>query len=238
MVDQRLLDSIKKYLDQGVSIDSVRQSLLQSGWSEKDIKNALEKITGQKMAEEKKLEEVKPSEGVKPSESKRKLLFIAGGIIIVLILAVSAYLFFFNAGFSEGIPPDFIPLGKLNNFMKDRMIGYNPLALKAVSPLKDVIQDGRVNLIMTDNLGKKIIDCVGVVVEGSQIVSVSVKVDNPSLDVKFSEKTFDKLVTASEPKSSFLTAYAKGDVKIKAYGSNNENRLGLLSDFVQYFFVF
>ncbi|MDP2908301.1 MAG: hypothetical protein Q8N77_00690 [Nanoarchaeota archaeon] len=232
MVDQRLLDSIKKYLDQGVSIDSVRQSLLQSGWSEKDIKSALEKITGQKVAEEKKLEEVKPS------ESKRKLLFITGGIIVVLILAVSAYLFFFKVGFSEDIPPDFVPFGNLNNFMKDRMIGYNPLALDAVSPLKDVIQDGRVNLIMTDNLGKKIIDCVGVVIENSQIVSVSVKVDNPSLDVKFTEKAFDKLVTASEPKSSFLAAYAKSDVKIKAYGSNNENRLGLLGDFVQYFFVF
>lgn len=232
MVDQRLLDSIKKYLDQGVSVDSIRQSLLQSGWSEKDIKSALEKITGQKVAEEKKLEEVKPS------DSKRKLLFITGGIIVVLILIVSAYFLFFKVGFSENIPPDFVPFGKLNNFMKDRMIGYNPLALKAVNPLKDVIQDGRVNLILTNRFGTKFIDCVGVVVENSQIVSVSVKVDNPSFDVKFTDKAFDKLVASPEPKSSFLAAYAKGDVKIKAYGSNNENRLGLLGDFVQYFFVF
>lgn len=232
MVDQRLLDSIKTYLDQGISVDSIRQSLLQSGWSESDIKSALEKITGQKVAEEKKLEEVKPF------ESKRKLLFIAGGIVIVLILAVLAYLFFFKVGFSEDIPPDFVPLGKMNDFMKDRMKGYNPLALNAVSPLKDVIQDGRVNLILTNRFGTKFIDCVGVVVENSQVVSVSVKVDNPSFDVKFTEKAFDKLVAASEPKSSFLAAYAKGSVKIKAYGGNNENRLGFLNDFVQYFFVF
>lgn len=234
MVDQKLLDAIKEYWNQGVNRDAIKKALMDSGWSEKDINKAFEKITGEKV-EEKKVKEVIPSKEVTPSKDK-KIFFIAGGVVLVLVLAVLAYLFLFKVGFSEDIPDDLVPLGKLKNFIEYRKESYNTLALNASSPLKEAIQNGRINLIMTNNRGTKIIDAIGIVVEDGQIVSTALKVENPSFDVKFTEKTFDKLMIP-DYKSVFFESYAKGRVKIKAYGKENKDKLSLLSDFVQHFFI-
>lgn len=235
MVDQKLLDAIKSYIDQGVSADSIKQSLIQSGWSESDINKALEKVTGQQIE---KKEEEKKEETAKAPLDKRKLVFIAGGIILVLLIAFLTYFFLFKVGFSEDIPDDLVPLGKLNNFIKIKMEKYNALALKANSPLKEAIQNGKINIILTNNVGTKIIDAIGIVVENSQITSTSLKVENPSFDIKMTEKTFDDIMVASDPKPLFSGAYAQGKIKIKAYGKENEDKLNQLNSFTSYFFTF
>ncbi len=235
MVDQKLLDSIKQYLDQGADVSSLKISLMSSGWSENDVDSAIEKITGKKL-EEKKAEEKKP-EAKKPFD-KKKLFLIAGIVLIVLSLAALTYFFVLKVGFSEDIPDGFKPLGKLDSFLKEKMSGYNKLALGSVSPLKDVIQNGKINLIMTNSLGTKIIDVTGIVVENGQIVSTSLKVDDPSFDIKFSESTFDEMMKVNDPKPLFLKGYAQGSVKIKAYDEENEKKLSLLDSFVNYFFTF
>lgn len=234
MVDQKLLDAIKEYWDQGVNRDAIKKALMDSGWSEKDINKAFEKITGEKIIEEKKVKEVIPSKEITPED--KKIFFIAGGVALVLALILIYFLFFSKVGFSEDIPDNLVPLGKLKSFIEYRKEGYNALALKAPSPLKEAIQNGRVNLIMTNNRGTKIIDAVGIVVEDSQIISTALKVENPSFDVKFTEKTFDKLMVP-DYKSAFFESYDKGGIKIRAYGKENEDKLSLLNDFVQYFFI-
>lgn len=239
MVDQKLLDAIKQYLDQGVSKESIKNGLINSGWPEKEINKAFEKITGQKIIEEKKVVEEKKKveeKKVKVPVDKRKIFVIAGGIAIVLILAVLAYFFLFKVGFSDDIPDDLVP-GKLHHHVKSRIEGYNSLALTASIPLKDAIQNGRVHLIMTNNRGTKIIDAIGITVENSQIVSTAVKVDNPSFDVKFTESMFDSVTASSSPSDVFLDGYSKGNVKVKAYGKENELKLDKLNNFVQHFFV-
>ena len=234
MVDQKLIDAIKQSWDEGVNVDSIKQSLLQSGWSESDINKALEKVTGQQVA--KKEEEKK--DVTESTSDNRRVIFIAGGIILLLLIAVLAYFFLFKVGFSEDIPDDLVPLGKLNNFIKIKMENYNKLALKANSPLKEAIQNGRVNIIITNNMGTKVIDAIGLVVENSQITSTALKVKDPSFDIKMTEKMFDEIMTISDPKPLFSGAYAQGRIKIKAYGEENKGRLGQLNSFVSYFFTF
>lgn len=238
MVDQKLLDAIKQYWDEGVNRDAIKQSLLKSGWSEKDVNKAFEKVTGQKVEEEKKKVEEKKIEEkkVEVPVDKRKILFIAGGITIVLILAVLIYFFLFKVGFSDDIPDDLVP-GKLNNFIKSKIEGYNKLSIAAINPLSDVIQNGKVNLIMTNDRGTEIIDAIGVAVENSQIVDTGMKVEDPSFDVKFTEQMFDSITASSDPDSIFLEGYSKGDIKIKVYDKENEAKLNQLNNFVQHFFV-
>lgn len=231
MVDQKLLDSIRQYLDQGVKKGTIKQALVRSGWSEKDINKAFEKVTGQKVVEEKFVKE-------KPPSDNRRIFFIVGCVIAVLVLAVLVYTFLFKVGFSEDIPDDLVPLEKLNNFIKKKMGGYNLLALDASSPLKDVIQNGKVNLIMTNNGGRKIIDAIGITVKDGQIVNTALKVEDPSFDVKFTEKMFDNIMIVPDPKPVFLEGYVQRKVKVKAYGKENENKLSQLNNFVQYFFIF
>jgi len=232
MVDQKLLDAIKSYLDQGVNKDSIKQGLMSSGWSEKDIDKAFEKVTGQKV-EKKKVEEKKVEES-KPID--KRIFFIAGGVALILILAVLAYFFLFKVGFSGDIPDDLTP-GKLHNHIKARIDEYNNLALAASSPLKDVIQNGKIHLIMTNKRGTKIIDAIGIAVENGQITKTALKVEDPSFDVKFTEKMFNNVIASSDPESVFLEGYSKGKVKIKSYGEENEAQLVQLNNFVQYFFV-
>ena len=234
MVDQKLIDAIKQSWDEGVNVDSIKQSLLQSGWSESDINKALEKVTGQQAA---KKEEGK-KDVTEPTPDNTRVIFIAGGITLVLLIAVLAYFFLFKVGFSEDIPDDLVPLGKLNNFIKIKMENYNKLALKANSPLKEAIQNGKINIIITNNMGTKIIDAIGLVVENSQITSTALKVKDPSFDIKMTEKMFDEIMTISDPKPLFSGAYAQGRIKIKAYGEENKGRLGQLNNFVSYFFTF
>ncbi|MBL7100363.1 MAG: hypothetical protein ISS23_00235 [Nanoarchaeota archaeon] len=231
MVDKKLLNSIKQYIDQGVGISSIKQGLTRAGWSEKDINNAVSQVTGQKAVKQ----EAKPSAD-KSSIDKKRIIFIAGGAIVILSIAFLAYFFLFKVGFSEDIPADLVP-GKLNSFIKERIEGYNSLALVAKSPLSEAIQNGKVNLIMTDNIGKKVIDAMGIVVEDNQVVSTSLKVDDPSFDVKFTEKIFDNTIASNDPNSVFFKGYSKGKIKIKAYNEENEAKLELLNDFVPYFFV-
>lgn len=236
MVDQKLLDAIKQYLSQGVEVSSIKESLMQSGWSERDVNNAIQKVTGQK-SEEKKVEEKKIEEKPEPQPGfNKKIIFIAGGIILVLILAVLAYFFLFKVGFSEDIPDDLTP-GKLNDFIKKRIEGYNKLSLDASSPLKEAIQNGNVNIIMTNDAGTKIIDAVGIAVENSQITSTAIKMEDPSFDVKLTEKMFDSIIASSDPESVFLEGYAKKKIKIKSYGKENEGKLSQLNNFVNHFFV-
>jgi hypothetical protein len=234
MVDQKLIDAIKQSWDEGVNMDSIKQSLLQSGWSESDINKALEKVTGQQAA--KKEEEKK--EVIKPALNNRRVIFIAGGIILLLLIAVLAYFFLFKVGFSEDIPDDLVPLGKLNKFINWAKDKYNGLAVKSESPLKDAIQNGKINIILTNKLGTKIVDSIGLIVENGQIKNTALKVDNPSFDIKMTEKTFDEIITASDPKPLFLGGYAQGRIKIKSYGEENEGKLGQLNNFANYFFVF
>ncbi len=235
MVDQKLIDAIKQSWDEGVNVDSIKQSLLQSGWSESDINKALEKVTGQQIAKKEEEKKAEPEE--KPSDN-RKVILIAGGIILLLLIAVLSYFFLFKVGFSEDIPDDLVPLGKLNSFISWGTEKYNSLAAKSESPLKDAVQNGKVNIILTNSLGTKIVDAIGIVVENSQIKSTALKVDNPSFDIKMTEKTFDELMTIPDPKPLFLGGYAQGRIKIKSYGEENQARLSQLSNFVNYFFIF
>lgn len=235
MVDQKLIDTIKQYWNEGANVNSIKQSLLQSGWSERDINKALEKVTGQQ-TEKKEKEEKAESKETPPDN--RKVILIAGGIILLLLISILSYFFLLKVGFSEDIPDDLVPLGKLNSFINLKKVKYNELALKTESPLKENIKNGRINIILTDKWGTKIVDATGIVVENSQIKSTALKVENPSFDIKMTEKTFDEIMIASDPKPLFLGGYAQGRIKIKAYGEENKGRLGQLNNFVNYFFTF
>lgn len=242
MFDKKLLDSIQQYVDQGMDPNSIKQGLLQAGWSEKAIDKAISKITNQKIVKEessadKNQKIVKPESPTSQSFVDKKIIFIVGGIIFIIISALFAYFFFSKAGFSEDIPKDFVPLGKLDSFIKLRANDYNSLAVNSSGPLKDAIQEGKIFLIMTDNKGKQIIDATGITIENGKIARISLKIGNPSFDIKFTEEMFDSIVSSKNPKLIFSEGYAKGNIKIKAYGKENKEKLGLLNSFVDYFFV-
>ena len=236
MVDPKLLKSIKQYWDQGVKRNTIRNSLIQSGWSEKDVDKALDKATGKKAEEIKKEPEIISD---KVSFDKKKIFFIIIAVIVTLVLAVFLYSSLFKLGFSEDIPEGFVGLGKIESVILYKMEFYNSLAINAASPLKEAIQNGRVNLIMTDNKGKKILDALGITVENSQIIPEFVtKVEDPSFDVKFTEAMFYSMIGDPPDRDQrFLEGYDKGKIKIKAYGKENKEKLRLLNDFAQYFFV-
>lgn len=236
MVDPNLLKSIKQYWDQGVKRDTIRNSLIQSGWSEKDVDQALDKVAGKKVEEIKKEPEIISD---KVSFAKKKLFFIIIAVIVILVLGVFLYFSLFKIGFSEDIPEGFVSLGKIESVILYKMEFYNSLAINAASPLKEAIQNGRVNLIMTDNKGKKILDALGITVENSQIIpEFVIKVEDPYFDVKFTEDMFYSMIGDPPDRDQrFLEGYDKGKIKIKAYGKENKEKLRLLNDFVQYFFV-
>ena len=171
---------------------------------------------------------------------KRPVLIIGIAIAVLVVIIVAFFLLGpSKVGFSEDIPPGFQPSGEIVSVVDFKMESYNSLAANVQSPLKEAVQNGKINIIMTDDSGTSIIDVMGITVKDGLIVKpYAVKVDDPSFDIKFTRTFFYSVIGAPPDRNEkFLEGYDSGDVAIKAYGGENKDKLDLLDDFVAYFFV-
>lgn len=112
MVNQEILDYVKKELAKGIHRDKLRQVLLEYGWPEFEINEAFEQakeVKPEKPPEkiskevEEKLGEVKPEEKLKkfPVEEVKKLITNKIFIIAVAVIILGAVAFFILPSFFE-----------------------------------------------------------------------------------------------------------------------------------------
>ncbi|MBU4501083.1 MAG: hypothetical protein KKA79_00710 [Nanoarchaeota archaeon] len=172
----------------------------------------------------------------------KKPVFIIGVIVILAIIGLFLGVFFLmssKVGFSEDIPAGFKPSGEIESVIDFKAESYNSLAADVLSPLKEAVQNGKVNILMTNDKGTEIVDAMGLTVENGLIVKpYVVKVNDPSFDAKFTRSFFYSVIgNPPNRNEKFLEGYDSGDVQIKAYGSENKKKIDLLDEFVAYFFV-
>jgi hypothetical protein len=85
MVDQRLIDYVISAVNQGKSHEEIKAILLERGWLEKDIDEAIYIVTKKAGTQEKISEK---------SKTGHKKIYLAGALIAILILCVTGYYIF------------------------------------------------------------------------------------------------------------------------------------------------
>jgi len=98
MNNQQLLDYIRQQLQSGVSKEAIKSGLLEKGWKEEDILEAMTLIENNQVG-------ITPE--VTNATNRKKIFFLIGGIISIFVIGLGAWLFFLK-------PPSGEPVRKID----------------------------------------------------------------------------------------------------------------------------
>ena len=98
MNNQQLLDYIRQQLQSGVSKEAIKSGLLEKGWKEEDILEAMTLIENNQVG-------ITPE--VTNATNRKKFFFLIGGIITIFVIGLGAWLFFLK-------PPSGEPVRKID----------------------------------------------------------------------------------------------------------------------------
>ena len=98
MNNQQLLDYIRQQLQSGVSKEAIKSGLLEKGWKEEDILEAMTLIENNHIG-------ITPE--VTNATNRKRIFFLIGGIISIFVIGLGAWLFFLK-------PPSGEPVRKID----------------------------------------------------------------------------------------------------------------------------
>ncbi len=92
MADEELVDYVTSAIKSGRAPEEIKSELLKKGWQRDEVKKAMAKVLGEK------------SPGERTKKHSRKLVYLTGLVVIILILGVTSYYIFSLWG--EELSPD------------------------------------------------------------------------------------------------------------------------------------
>ena len=96
MVDQRIVDYIKTNLSNGFPLEQIKSALINVGWQQKDINNAIDSINSSNNTINKNNKQT--SSGKK---NNKKIFFVSICIVIIFCLILGFFLYLKGHGFGD-----------------------------------------------------------------------------------------------------------------------------------------